>query len=585
MKPLSLEQKTLDIFETSYIRLSDSFEDFDINLLSVNVEDDSCGFVLKYGYSVDSGVNYTNHVSKDLFVIETHHLTLPKFISIFVERFIHNDLHTPSTIYHKDNVYRREQIIRINSIKYNDVDIKKYKVLKIGDVINQYPKWNFYDGQQINVNRWLRQCNSIAEMYGHTCIYFKTDAVETSHTLKHTSKREVTSVKKIPILFPRNEIGDVDKIVYSDWDQPLQDDFISHIVVDKFHQAFGENEIPNSRDFMYIPFLNKMYSVGIVQPNNGFMGKIGWWEVFLLKYEDDETVSMNQQLVDDLENVSDFEKVLDLLTAGELLNIYGTDYLEQSEGDNIIEQIEDYKEDTTNSMENIWEKTTDDNKVVTEGFTNKLVDSTWYISAKETDKIREYYHERLKIVTVKTDDSAYPLQVYDCRTVENNVVAMQYKLTDYTEKSKNEIDGNVWKLIFDFIPMDKFNGSVIDLVSTAGTLSILEIKYSRQNKLNCNIGQIPHLIDYTFDLKEIYQIFVSINKDIDQLAVKIFGLKNKEKTLLYENIYTIDIENYPQLGYIHLFGGKFFLGSLEFESDDKNIMKDYCNPLLIMRNF
>lgn len=588
---IELENKNIRIFESSYIRLLKPFDSFDIDLfeMSITEESDKDDFLLKYGYSVD-GKNYTNHVEKENFKIDDTHLGLPLYFSVFVERVVYKDLNKPSTIYHKFNIVDKQQMLEISSLKYDDKDIdflddEFVQLIKIGDLINQFPKWNLYDNQYVTINRWVRQCNAIAEMYGHTCIYFKTDPSATIHTLKNHYNREVTEIKKLHILFPNNDIGSVDKIVYSDWDMPLQDDFTAHIVVDKFFQAFGENQIPNEKDFLYIPFLNKMFSVGIVQPVNKFMGKIAWWEVNLLKYEDDETVVMNQQLKESMENIPEFEKALDVLTSGELLNIYGSDYLDESDKDNVIGQIDDYKEDTTNSMERIWEDTIDEKKEVTEGYTNKLVDSTWYVSMKETEKIREYYHQRLQIITVETDKSLYPLQMYDCRNIETNVVAMQYKLLDYTEKSKNDINGNIIEFSFDFVAMDKFNGSVLDVLDENGSFTSIELQYNRFNKITFVFGsseQEPIEIDYKFVNKEIYQICFEINKEINQLSIKIFGLVNKEKSLLYENIYSVDISTTELIGYIQLFGGKYLLGSLELKSDNKNIMKDYCNPLLIM---
>lgn len=589
---IDLENKNIRIFESSYIRLLKPFETFDINLFEMLITDDSDkdDFLLKYGYSVD-GKNYTNHVEKEHFVIDESHEGLPIYFSIYVERYVYKDLQRPSTIYHKYNLVDKQQRLEITSLKYDGeaidfLDNKLVKLIKIGDLINQFPKWNFYDNQYITINRWVRQCNAIAEMYGHTCIYFKTDPTATLHTLKNHYNREVTEIKKLHIMFPNNEIGSVDKIVYSDWDMPLQDDFIAHIIVDKFFQAFGENQIPNEKDFLYLPLLNKMFSVGVVQPANKFMGKVAWWEVSLLKYEDDETVAINEQLKESMENIPEFDKALDLLTSGELLNIYGSDYLDESDKDNVIGQIDDYKEDTTNSMEKIWEATTDEKKEVTEGYTNKLVDSTWYVSMKETEKIREYYHQRLKITTIYTEKSLYPLQMYDCRTVENNVVAMQYKLLDFTEKSKNDINGNIISICFDFVAMEKFNGSILDILNDNGTFSLIEFNYSRFNKMSCifNTSQESQTIDidYKFQNKEIYQLYFEINKELNQLSVKVFGLLDKEKTLFYENIYSVDMTTTALIGYIHLFGGKFLLGGLEFTSDNKNIMKDYCNPLLIM---
>lgn len=578
------------------IYIKDKFED--LSLLEVELTqpekiEGRDAFTILYAYSVD-GTNFSEYLPKDDIQAEIDELSLTDFyISLKVNKNI-LQTHDVTTIYkHEDTLGERKPDVNAEiTIKYNGEEVTDFKASSLDELISQYPLWNLNNNQDITVQRWIAQCNAFAEMYGHYVIYFKTQPTEVIHTLKHYHKREVVDIKKIPLVLHGNEIGNVDKLVYSDWDLPLQDDFMVDIVWDKFQTAFGAGTIPAEKDYIYFPMLNRMFRIGVVQPVNKFMGKVAWFEAQLLKYEEDEDVSINQSLVDDMSEIPDFHEALNMATAGELLDITGTDYIEQNQG-TPIEQVTEHIQTDLNTSERIEQKTVIEKRHATENYSNKLVDSTSYISLKESEKYREFFEKRLAIVNVKPDEETFPVSMYDNSKVENNVVAMQYRIADFTSVSK--FSNNVkesYELSFDFVLMKKFGSSLISLIDASSeTPVIINTVYTERGtypKLTFrnDIGpeQESLTISHKIKEKELYNLSIKYDLPNQQYIFKLYTLHNKKKTPVYENI--LIVENQPQINItnIHLFGGKFLSSTIKLMIDDKEIFNDICSPVLVMNN-
>ncbi|MCK9415664.1 hypothetical protein M0Q97_03275, partial [Candidatus Dojkabacteria bacterium] len=343
-------------------------------------------------------------------------------------------------------------------------------------------------------------------------------------------------------------------------------------------QAFGEI-IPNEKDFLYIPMLNKFFRVATVQPKTGFMGKIGWWEVFLSKFEEDETIKIPKTLAESYGGIPEFDNALDEL-----------EWYQDSESyNNIISEVTEYKNDTVKTSEKLQQENIEEKKQVTQNFTNKLMDSNFKVSLKETEKIREFYDKRLNIVSINPDTSTYPITMYDCQQIDNRVVGMQYNLVDFTTKNKfNRVFDTMYKLSFNYVLDRRFTGELFDIYAETNNSEtcILTIE-NNSNKLTIidNIRQISIVIDYIFDIHEFFNIEIEYQK-IGQYSVKIYKLENKKKIIEYQNIYLYNILNQIiNITKIHLFGGKYYTNEIILIINDNKILSDYCNPLLQMNNF
>ena len=561
--------KQINIFEDSIIYFKLKFENFDINKFIIEYLE-NVGFEIKFSYSYDN-INWSNpvfrenwnFVNNDFDSIELKYIYLS--ILCFEENNQTNEAKSLTVI--KNNENTNINCIKIKTINYDstEIDITDEKNLFIKtyfSIVNKFPKWNFYDNQQMNIRRWLDTCISISQSYGHTCIYFKTEPVETNFTFSNHVLRNVVSIKKILIMSPGNELPQ-DRNIYSEWDMPLDGDFVIHIVNEIFKTAFGDNKVPLSKDYLYLPIINKLFRVSSVQPKNGFMGKIGWWETFLTKYEEDETIDISDEIKEVYSGFEGFE-----------------------EGFTLIEELENFKENKIITKEKLQEKNIDEKKNVTDNFSNKLVDSSNYIDLKETEIQREFYSKRLDIVSINPDNNSFPVTMYNCSTVEKRVIALTYNLVDLVSVNKKTLIVDNLEFSFNFVLLQKFVGELLDF-NDENNLSSITLEFNR-NKLSIiyHKYQKTFVIDYVFILQEFYNIVVKYDEKLKQISIIILLLKDKVKNIVYQNLYIINDEtNFPnkiELKNIYLYGGQYLINELLLKINNDKILSDNVNPVLIM---
>lgn len=540
---------------------------------------------------------------------------------------------TAPTIYIDKNVEFLDYTIDLKAITYNNVQIDISSIDNVSfeteeNIIIQKPFWNLYDNHFYSIKRWVAQCNALSEMYGHSCIYFKTTPTDTIDTLRQNDKREVTDIKRIKILIVNNAIGNVDKMIYSDWDMPLQDDFITNIIVDKFREAFGETELPSEKDYLYLPLLNKMFRISTVQPVNGYMGKIAWWEVNLIKYETDATITINNELRDSLsqeikDSIPGFNNIY---ATSDLLNTYGNETLENqyvgAEYDDYIKSVEKHIDVSENNSEKIGIKTVQEKRDVTDYYTNVLTDAHIsigdknYIRLKESDKFREFYNKRLNIVDVSINNSLFPITMYNCQISDNTkqTTALQYSIDTFTEVSKvSTIAKNKYIISFDiaFFNLDKlvlnteysiflmgdityFKFKPIE-VATDGVTELKAEVYIVNEKISTSNGSV---LKFQVSEKELYNIYYCYSKITDNVTNEnsyceefdVFTIVNKIETQVcnivnyYESTNVTDTFGSEIIQNLYIFGGQYLLGNIYFKIDNNEIFKDTCRPLMEYRN-
>lgn len=260
MEGLNINDNTVTFYKNVVMYIKYMIENFDINKFNVNLIK-NVGFSLTYSYSFD-GQNYSTPVSKDKFNIDSDYKNV--YVAVHFTLTDPNESTTAVSFYGQRNVDTTRQVFTIESVVYNKET--RFDVMKADDVrfeskikvVDRFPKWNFYDDQQRVIDRWLDQCDAMAEMYGHTCIYFKTEPVEsqTVHTFANHVFRNVVAIKRLKINVPNNELPQ-DRSAYTDWDFMMQDDFVVHIVNRKFKLAFGDDKVPLTKDYLYLPVTRK----------------------------------------------------------------------------------------------------------------------------------------------------------------------------------------------------------------------------------------------------------------------------------------------------------------------------------------
>lgn len=284
-------------------------------------------------------------------------------------------------------------------------------------------------------------------------------------------------------------------------------------------------------------------------------------EVFLSKYEDDETIKISDELKEVYSGIQEFDDSFLL-----------------------IDELDDKLDEDLIDDEFIKEKTIEEKKEVTNNFSNKLVDSTHYIDLKETELQRQFYSKRLSIVSVNPDDSSFPITMYNCSEIEKRIVALTYNLVDLTSKNKKSLIVDNFEFSTNFVLLSKFSGELYDIVGN-NSLSLLTLDFNRK-KLSIILHKYQETIAIPYDFieNEFYQILIKYNHEFKQISIMIFMLKNKQKNLVYQNIYIIntDLNNKFEFNNMLLYGGKFLVNEVILKVNNQKIILDNVTPVLVM---
>ena len=170
-----------------------------------------------------------------------------------------------------------------------------------------------YDVMNPGVQLWKDLSCAVSEMFGHCVRYFKTQAkLDSADTiLKEYSLYEVTDVKDIRVLVPNNEFPD-NAIKFVPFDMDFGDGMEVHIVREHFERAFGHDDLPEQKDYLYFPLIDRIFEVQSAYLFKDFMAAEAYYKVMLYKWQDKANVMRENpeiaQYIDDL--VLDFDEVL-----------------------------------------------------------------------------------------------------------------------------------------------------------------------------------------------------------------------------------------------------------------------------------
>jgi len=168
----------------------------------------------------------------------------------------------------------------------------------------------------------------VSNIFGHEVNYFRTepDMRTEDVTLMEYSLHDVVDNKNIKILVPGNEFPE-ESITFDIFGMDFAD-FEIHITQEEFDRAFGERDsqgnliksrYPRSKDYMYIPIINRMYEVHTIALADEFNKTNSYWRVMLKKYQERTTVNKNT-----------FNAATDTLTTG-IEEVFGERQREEQE--------------------------------------------------------------------------------------------------------------------------------------------------------------------------------------------------------------------------------------------------------------
>lgn len=230
----------------------------------------------------------------------------------------------------------------------------------------------------------------VSNIFGHTVNYFRTepDMRTEDVTLMEYSLHNVVDNKDIKILVPGNEFPE-ESIQFDIFGMDFAD-FEIHITMSEFEKMFGKGKIPRSKDYMYIPIINRMYEIHTTALADEFNKSNTYWRVMLTKYQDRTSVIKNQ-----------FDTATDSLTTG-IEEIFGERQREEQEKDTNPQQFQS-------------------------------------VSTTYRDGIRKFVHTGLQIVDsdIKNRWTVVSKNYYDSSSVPDNMMYIEYDVNSNLSAGKN----------------------------------------------------------------------------------------------------------------------------------------------------
>ena len=138
--------------------------------------------------------------------------------------------------------------------------------------------------------------DSVVCMFGIPIYYFRCDPKPETidYTFKEYILHSVTSVKQLKLMINDGTMPSSNpKLTEFDFD--WETDWETEISKTQFATAFGDNVIPKYGDFIYIPMMQRMWSVNSAydEKNEGLMWRSTTWKLQLVKYNESTAYEQN----------------------------------------------------------------------------------------------------------------------------------------------------------------------------------------------------------------------------------------------------------------------------------------------------
>lgn len=145
----------------------------------------------------------------------------------------------------------------------------------------------------------------VNNLFGHEVFYWRITPQNRSQDIvfKEWTLFNVSQHKCIKVLVPNNEFPD-NKPNYNitgiDFEAPFE------IQIDKafFESFFGKNAMPQTRDIIYFPLLNRLYEVGSSYLFRDFMMQPIYFKVALIKYQPKADQLMSEDITDTFDSIT-----------------------------------------------------------------------------------------------------------------------------------------------------------------------------------------------------------------------------------------------------------------------------------------
>ena len=329
--------------------------------------------------------------------------------------------------------------------------------------------------------KFVKQISGLVNnIFGHTVNYFRTepDMRTEDVTLMEYSLHNVVDNKDIKILVPGNEFPE-ESITFDIFGMDFAD-FEIHITQEEFDKAFGERDsagnliksrYPRSKDYMYIPIINRMYEVHTIALADEFNKTNSYWRVMLTKYQERTSVNKNQ-----------FDSATDTLTTG-------------------IEEV-------------FGERQNEEQEKVTNPQQFQTVTSTF------RDGIRKFYNTALKIIDfeIKNRWTIVSKNYYDLTSVGDDELCIEYEASSQLGSGENmAISG--W-----FNPQFESNSGDHFIIGDPTALTGFKT-YLNDNEFKVMANGNTITFNHNLNLEKRWYAFVlNISNEFSSIGLSIYNL-------------------------------------------------------------
>lgn len=177
---------------------------------------------------------------------------------------------------------------------------------------------SIYDGFDCALLLQQQLADNIICMLGIPVYYFRVEPKEDSadYTFKEYTLHNVTDMKQLKIMVEDGQLPSSNHKL-SQFDFDWEQDWVVEVSKTHFARAFGDAAFPKSRDFLWVPMLQRMYEVNSAydERNEGLLYRSTTFKLALAKYQDsdnvegfDETINSLIDSYDEVFGIEDVEQ-------------------------------------------------------------------------------------------------------------------------------------------------------------------------------------------------------------------------------------------------------------------------------------
>jgi hypothetical protein len=382
---------------------------------------------------------------------------------------------------------------------------------------------------------------AVSEMFGHCVRYFKTQAkIESADPiLKEYSLFEVTDVKDIKIMVPDNAFPD-NAMRFMSFDMDFGDGLEVHIVKEHFERAFGQDDLPEQKDYLYFPLIDRMFEIHSAYLFRDFMMGEFYYKVMLYKWQDKVNVMRPPEIDEYVNNLTEnFDEIL------------------QPEIDREFQEITkplQYKTISVGGFDHV-------RSLINESLVIETSDLTNYFTI-----VGKYFYDMNRNLTPGELAVKYKLKV-DRKVEENTAFSMWFK----TKKTNFDPQLNTFDTLISGYNSTENKGYKLNLNYSAGVTANSAITSSIDFVINSNtytFSNLPQL-----QPEKWYGMVINHMNEFGQVAIYIWEMKfnpnqpTQNKTtdlrLIYTEVINISAEAVnPTNTTFQLFAGTYGLTNI-----------------------